>query len=285
MRVKRKNIITEKNQAAFKDWLKGEEKAAATIEKYARDVRAFSVWLDGAMVTKELAVSYKQDLMDKQRRKATGINSVIAALNAFFEFMRWEIKLKSLKIQRKTFRAKEKELTKEDYEKLLQTAKFNDNERLYLVLQTICSTGIRVSELRFITVEAIHSGKVEVTNKGKARSVFLPKRLMPLLRYYAKGCNITCGCIFITRSGKPLNRSNIWAEMKKLCASAGVEPSKVFPHNLRALFARLFYGKDKDIAKVANMLGHSDINTTRIYIIENGEEYFRQINSLGLVMT
>ena len=285
MRTDTENIITEEKQQAFQSWLKAEEKAAATIEKYGRDVKAFAAWLSGSETTKEAAADYKQYLLNEQGRGAAGINAVIAALNSFFACMGWDIRLRPLKIQRQTFRVKERELTKEEYTRLLSAAKSKGNERLNLVLQTICSTGIRVSELRFITVEAAISGVAEITNKGKTRTVFIPKKLKPLLLSYAKGRGISSGCIFITKSGKPLNRSNIWSEMKKLCETAGVEESKVFPHNLRSLFARLFYGIDKDIMRLADILGHSRIDTTRLYLMESGETHRRRVDALGLVMT
>ena len=285
MIFKKKNIITLKTRADFIAHLRAEEKAEATIEKYARDVRAFSLWIGGAKITKKETVRYKQYLTDEQKRKAAGVNATIAALNAFFDFMQWDVKLKPLKIQRQTFKAAEKELTKPEYEKLLISARERGNERLNLVLQTICSTGIRVSELRFITVEAMRSGNVEITNKGKRRIVFIPERLTPILLDYAEKRSITSGCIFVTKTGKPLNRSNVWTDMKKLCASAGVEPSKVFPHNLRALFARLFYGAEKDIVRLADVLGHSNVNTTRIYLMESGDIHRKRVDALGLIIT
>ena len=278
-----KNIITAENLSVYREYLRSEEKAPATVEKYGRDVRAFAAWLGGAEATKQSALDYKQYLLEECRREATGVNAVLAGLNSFFSFMEWGIRLKPLKIQRRTYRPKEKELTKVEYERLLAVALSKGSERLYLVMQTICSIGIRVSELRFITVEAARCGMAEITNKGKTRTVFIPKKLMPLLLKYARGRGITSGCIFITKSGRPLDRSNIWTEMKKLCEAAGVEPSKVFPHNLRSLFARIFYGIDKDIARLADILGHSSVDTTRIYLMESGETHRRRVDALGLV--
>ena len=279
------NGIDEKQLTSYVSWLIAEEKSAATVDKYARDVRAFSRWLSKATVTKDIAAAYKRYLLEGLGREATGINAVVAALNSFFTFMGLDIKLKPLKIQRKTFKAKEKELTKTDYERLLKAARAKGNARLNLVLQTICSTGIRVSELKFITMEAVCSGVAEITGKGKTRTVFIPKKLKPLLRSFAKSRRISSGCIFTTKSGKPLNRSNIWAAMKKLSAAAVVDAEKVFPHNLRALFARLFYGLDKDIVRLADLLGHSDVNTTRIYLMESGEAHRRRVEALDLVVT
>jgi site-specific recombinase XerD len=278
-------FITTANQSAFISHLKADEKAEATVEKYGRDVKAFANWLGGVAVTKERASDYKRYLLAELERGAAGVNAVIAALNSFFYFLGLAIKLKPFRIQRQTFRAKEKELTKEEYERLLAAAKAKGNKRLNLVLQAICSTGIRVSELKFITVEAVSSGEAVITNKGKTRTVFIPKKLKPLLLSYAKGLGISSGCIFVTRTGRPMNRTNIWAEMKKLCRWAEVEASKVFPHNLRSLFARLFYSVDKDIVRLADILGHSSVDTTRIYLMESGEAHRRRVDSLGLVKT
>ena len=278
------NIITRENMIAFTDYLKAEEKAAATVEKYRRDVAAFTLWLDGSSVTKETAADYKKHLPGIGR-VATGVNAVIAALNSFFTFMGWNIKLKPLKVQRQTFRDKDRELSKAEYIRLLNAARSKGNERLNLLLQTICSTGIRVSELRYITVEAAKAGTAEITNKGKTRTVIIPKKLKPLLLSYAKRRHLSSGCIFITKSGRSLDRSNIWAEMKNLCITAEVEASRVFPHSLRSLFARLFYGIDKDIVRLADILGHSSVDTTRIYLMESGEQHRKRVDALGLVMT
>ena len=285
MEAKEHTIITEENQTAFRSWLKEEEKAQATIEKYERDLRAFSLWLCGAEVTKEAAVDYKHYLLHDCGRAATGVNAALAALNAFFRFIELNIKLKPLKVQRQTFRGKETELTKDEYKRLLAAAGAKGNERLNLAMQTICSTGIRVSELRFITVEAAHAGEVCINNKGKARTIFVPKDLKPILIRYANANGTRTGCIFITKTGKPLNRSNIWFGMKRLCEAAAVEPGKVFPHNLRALFARLFYEMDKDVIRLADILGHSDVDTTRIYLKESGENHRRRMDDLNLVVT
>jgi site-specific recombinase XerD len=279
------NIITSLTQSAYLSHLRSEEKAEATIVKYGRDVWAFALWLGGGAVTKESACDYKKHLHDGQGRMAAGVNAVIAALNSFFSFMGWRIKLKPLKVQRQTFRDNGRELSKAEYLRLLSAAKAKGDDRLCLVLQTICSTGIRVSELRFVTVEAARSGRTDIASKGKTRAVFIPDKLRPLLLSYAKGRGIASGCIFVTRTGMPLHRANVWADMKKLCQAAGVEPSKVFPHNLRSLFARLFYGVDKDIAKLADILGHASVDTTRRYLMETGEQHRRRIDALDLVMT
>ena len=283
--LENQRIITDTDLRTFTNWLKAEEKARSTIEKYGRDIRKFSLWMNGAVVTKEAVAQYKHYLLHEQNRKPTGINGVIAALNSFFAFTARDIRLKSLKTQRQTFRPKEKVLNKDEYKRLLLAAQSMGNMRLNLVLQAICSTGIRVSELRFITINAALSGETEISNKGKTRTVFLPKELSNLLLTYARKRGIHSGSIFVTKNGKPLDRSNIWAEMKKLCGSAKVAPSKVFPHNLRALFARRFYSIDKDIAGLADLLGHSSVDTTRIYLMDSGEQHRRRVDSLRLIMT
>jgi site-specific recombinase XerD len=273
--------ITAENITEYLDYLKSEERSTATIAKYGREVWAFAAWAEGEAVTKEVAVEYKRQLAETHA--ASSVNAAAAALNGFFAFRNYTIKLKPLKVQRKTFAAKERELTRAEYERLLKAAK--SNERLNLVMQAICSTGIRVSELKFITVEASRTGQAEITNKGKTRPVLLPQKLKTALLAYARKRGITSGSIFITKSGKPLDRKNIWADMKRLCEAANVPPSKVFPHNLRHLFARTFYGIDKDLSRLADLLGHSDVNTTRIYVMESGAEHQKRVDRLGLVLT
>jgi site-specific recombinase XerD len=273
------NITTE-HIRQYLSHLQSEERSTATIAKYGREVYAFAAWLQGAAVTKETAVEYKRQL--SATHAAASVNAAAAALNGFFAFRNYGIKLKPLKVQRKTFAAKERELTRAEYERLLNAAK--SNERLNLVMQAICSTGIRVSELRFITVEAARTGQAEITNKGKTRPVLLPQKLKAALLGYAKKRGVASGSIFITKSGKPLDRKNIWSDMKRLCEAANVPPAKVFPHNLRHLFARTFYGVDKDIMRLADILGHSDVNTTRIYVMESGAEHQKRVDRLGLVL-
>ncbi len=265
-------------------YLKAEEKADATIEKYVRDITAFAKFLDGRALTKELAVEYKKQLLESSYAKRS-VNSIIASLNGLFDFMNeHDCKLKTIKIQRQAFCSEEKELTRAEYTRLIRTAQQKGNERLNLVIQTICSTGIRVSELQFITVQAVRKGEAIVSLKGKTRTVFIVKDLKKkLLRYIAEQ-KIKDGAVFITRTGKPMSRTNIWREMKNLCESAGVNPNKVFPHNLRHLFARTFYGIEKDIAKLADILGHSSINTTRIYIITTGDEHRQRMESMHLII-
>lgn len=277
-------IISAKTIQQFENHLRMEEKSQNTIEKYIRDVTAFAEYLAGKTVSKENAIAYKQHLHDKGYA-VRSINSVIASLNALFCFIGIaDCKLKSLKLQRQVYYPEEKELTKAEYARLVSVAKQKGNERLNLVIQTICGTGIRVSELQFITVEAVRKGEAVVSLKGKTRTVFIVKDLQKkLLRYIAEQ-KIAQGSVFVTRTGKPINRTNIWREMKSLCKQADVNPNKVFPHNLRHLFARTFYSIEKDIAKLADILGHSSINTTRIYIITTGNEHRRRMENMRLII-
>lgn len=281
------NILTERTIDDFVSHLKMEEKSKNTVEKYLRDVRAFANFTTKAEITeitKEVVISFKQALLD-DGYAVQSINSMLASLNCLFAFLGWhDCRVKSLKVQRRVFCPEEKELTKAEYERLCRTAQQKHNERLNLILQTICGTGIRVSELAFVTVEAVKAGEVSVLLKGKTRTVFLVKPLQKkLLRYIAEK-KIKCGAVFVTRTGSPMNRTNIWREMKGLCKEAGVNPQKVFPHNLRHLFARVFYSMEKDIAKLADILGHSSINTTRIYIVSTGTEHRRRMESMRLIL-
>lgn len=277
-------ILTSEAVQRFNKYLQKEEKSANTIEKYLRDVRAFALHLNGAEVTKEAVIAYKNKLLSK-RYATRSINSMLASLNGLFSFLNWtDCKVKSIKLQRQIYRPEEKELTKAEYMRLVNTAKQKGNERLNLILQTICATGIRVSELQFITVESVKCGEAVISLKGKTRTVFIVKDLQKKLLRYATEQGISSGAIFITRTGRPMSRTNIWREMKRLCEQAGVNPQKVFPHNLRHLFARVFYGIEKDIAKLADILGHSSINTTRIYIISTGTEHRKRMENMRLII-
>ncbi len=279
----KKRIITEKLIADFELELRNDEKSGNTIEKYLRDVGAFGVFARERIVDKALVLEYKAQL-EKEYALASA-NSMLAAINSFFKFAGWyDCCVKQFKVQRKTYCSEESELTKQEYIALVRTAENKKNERLSLLIQTICGTGIRVSELEFITVEAIKRGEAVVSCKGKSRKVFIVKDLCRKLKRYAKDQSIASGAIFITKTGKPMNRSNIWREMKSLCEQAGVNPNKVFPHNLRHLFARTFYGIEKDIAKLADILGHTSINTTRIYIISSGTEHRRKLENMRLII-
>lgn len=267
---------------SFREYLIREEKSAATIEKYLRDTTSFLEYADDREVTKELTILYKNELQEKGYA-VRSINSMLASLNSLLDFLEWtDCKVKTLRCQRQTYCAEDKELSKAEYMRLLEASK--NQEQLNLVIQTICGTGIRVSELRYFTVEAVSRGEITVQCKSKTRTILVPGKLKKLLLNYARRCGIYDGVIFITKHGKPMDRSNIWAQMKRLCTAAGVNPSKVFPHNLRKLFARTFYGIEKDIAKLADILGHSSINTTRIYIMTTGTEHRRKIERLGLVV-
>jgi len=266
----------------FANYLCREEKSTATQEKYLRDVQAFCRYADANDITKDLVVAWKKQLIESGYA-VRSINSMLASVNSFLDFLELSAcKVKNIRTQRQTYCAEDKELTKTEYLRLLAASK--KNEQLNLVIQTICGTGIRVSELQDFTVEAIRHGEVTVDCKNKTRTILVPGKLKNILLNYAKRRGVTTGSIFVTRTGKPLNRSNIWSAMKKLCEAAGVKPSKVFPHNLRKLFARTFYGIEKDIAKLADILGHSSINTTRIYIMTTGTEHRRKIERLGLVV-
>ena len=277
-------ILTEEMAKAFEKYLRREEKSENTVKKYLRDVRAFAAYLNGAEVTKETVITFKSKLLGESY-SVRSINSMLASLNGLFSFLGWEdCRVKSVKLQRQIYCPEEKELTKAEYMRLVDTAKQKGNERLNLILQTICGTGIRVSELQYITVEAVKNREATVSLKGKTRSVFLVKELRKKLIRYAAKQNIQSGAVFITRTGKPMNRTNIWREMKGLCRQAGINPKKVFPHNLRHLFARTFYGIEKDIAKLADILGHSSINTTRIYIISTGSEHRRRMEHMRLII-
>ena len=277
-------ILTENQIAAFATYLQSEEKSENTIEKYIRDVRAFSAYVGKAEITKETVIAYKNKLVS-DNYAVRSINSMVASLNGLFSFLGWaDVKVKSIKLQRQIYCPEEKELTKTEYMRLVNTAKQKGNERLNLLIQTICGTGIRVSELQYITVEAVKFGEAIVSLKGKTRSVFIVRELQKKLLRYAAEQKITSGAIFITRNGKPMSRTNIWREMKSLCEQAGVNPQKVFPHNLRHLFARTFYGIEKDIAKLADILGHSSIETTRIYIITTGNEHRQRMENMRLII-
>ncbi|MDO4314207.1 MAG: tyrosine-type recombinase/integrase [Oscillospiraceae bacterium] len=275
--------LTAERIDAFAHHLRAEERSSGTIEKYLRDVRAFAAWLDGRAVTRETAAGWKERLLAMHYAPVT-VNSMLSAVNVFFRFAGWEdCRVKFLKIQRRLFRDKSRELGRGEYERLLETAQLLGKERLALLIEAMGATGVRVSEVRYLTVEAARLGRAEISLKGKIRTILLPNKLCRKLLKYAKRKKITSGEIFITRGGRGLSRKQIWAEMKQLCKRAGVETSKVFPHNLRHLFATTFYRACKDIARLADVLGHGSIETTRIYLVTTGEEHLRQLNRLGLV--
>ena len=266
----------------FKTYLINEEKSIATIEKYLRDITAFMLWLGVRSVEKNVVLEYKTVLIEKYA--PASVNSILSSLNSFFNYNEWyDCQVKIIKLQKQIFSSEKKELTKAEYEKLLKAAQQKQNIKLFYLMQTICATGIRVSELKYITVNAVHSGEAVINCKGKMRIVLLPKQLCKMLKRYIKEQDIKQGSVFVSKYGRPLDRSNIWKLMKALCECAGVSREKVFPHNLRHLFARTYYSMEKDIVRLADILGHSSVNTTRIYTIETGDVHRRQIQKLGLL--
>lgn len=267
----------------YSRYLFSDEKSEATIEKYMRDLRSFVFFVSGRAVSKELLIEYKKALAE--RYSLVSANSMIAAVNSFLRFMGWpDCCVKQYKVQRRMFYPEDKELTKAEYFRLVKAARDRCNERLCLILQTICGTGMRVSELRYLTVEAVRRGEAVVACKGKRRVIFIVPELKRVLLQYAKKQGISSGMIFVTRTGKAVSRCNIWRDMKALCLQANVNPKKVFPHNLRHLFARTFYGLEKDIAKLADILGHTNIETTRIYIMTTGVEHKRKMTNMRLLL-
>ncbi len=276
------NRTIENKLYNYKQYLLDEEKSAATVDKYVRDIEVFLKWCGERKLTKSLVLIYKKELEEKH--SPSGVNAVLSSLNSYFSFKgRHNLKTKMLKIQKQIFARKERELSKKEYIRLLETAKNKNNRRLYFLMQTVCSTGIRISELKFITVDAVVKREARINLKGKMRIIILPERLCKILTQYIKERKISSGSIFVTKSGTPLDRSNVFHEMKKLCEEAGVDKRKVFPHNLRHLFARTYYAMQKDIVRLADILGHSSINTTRIYTMESGEIHRAQIQKLGLL--
>ena len=274
--------ITNEGLQKFKEYLQNEEKSPSTLDKYIRDIRMFMMWCDGREINKGLVLEYKKLLIEHYA--PASVNSVISSLNSYFVYNEWyDLKVKALKIQKQIFVNTDKELTKLEYDKLLIAARDRKNERLYYLMQTICSSGIRVSELKYITVESLRERQATIKCKGKMRIVILPKELCKMLLSYAKKNKISGGPVFITKNGKAIVRSSIWKMMKALCDSAGVKKEKVYPHNLRHLFARTYYTIQKDIVRLADILGHSSINTTRIYTIETGDIHRKQIQQLGLL--
>ena len=276
------NIITREQINTYCASMLADERAAGTVAKYRRDVTAFARWLGGRAVTKETAAGWKAHLLNHGYAPRT-INSMLAAVNSFFRFAGWNIKVKFLKIQRQLFRDATRELNRAEYTQLLAAARSNGQERLALIMETLCATGIRISELRYITVAAAQQGKATISLKGKIRTILLSTKLCRKLLKYAKKQKIAAGENFLTSSGKGISRRQVWHELKRLCAAAGVESSKVFPHNFRHLFATTFYKACKDIARLADVLGHSSIETTRIYLTVSGAEQARQLDRLGLV--
>ena len=290
------NVFTNEMIDKYGQYLKEEEKGSATVEKYVRDVRKFREYLnlsgrnksdktesDSKRFDKETVLEYKQYL--NEHYKTTSANSMLAAINSFFEYLGCEeYKVKLFRIQRMLFSEPERELTEKDYERLVRAAERKSDSRMSMLLQTIGSTGIRISELRFITVESLAAGRANIYNKGKSRVALLSVELTRMLKKYCKKVGITQGSIFITKSGKPMDRSNISKKMKELGREAGVDERKVFPHNFRHLFARIFYRIEKDVVRLMDLLGHSSINTTRIYTMTTEEQPRRQMSRMKMVL-
>ena len=281
--MKKKMQLTQREFDQFEDYLRHDEREESTIEAYLRSLTRFAEWADGRAVTKELAMEWKSALSESGYRPIS-VNAMLAAVNKFFTCMgREDCKVKYLKLQRQMFRKSEKDLSKEEYQRLVQAAHEKGDLRMELILETICATGIRVGEVRYITVEAARRGRADIALKGKLRTILLPARLCRRLLKFAGKNKIAFGAIFLTKSGRPLSRTQIWAEMKCLCAKAGVAAEKVFPHNLRHLFARTFYESCRDVVKLADILGHSSVETTRLYLLTTGAEHLRQLERLRLL--
>ena len=275
--------ITNEQLTAYRVHLRAEERSAATVAKYLHDAGAFAAWLDDGVLTKEAAADWKHELLRRGQAPAT-VNAALAALSGLFRFLgRDDCRVRFLKVQRRAFRDESKELTQGEYTALVSVAGARGKTRLALLIETIGGTGVRVSETQYITVEAAQRGRAEIALKGKIRTILLPAKLCRKLLKYAKAQGVTSGAIFRTATGKPLSRRQIWGEMKAICKAAGVEPSKVFPHNLRHLFAVVFYKACRDIVKLADVLGHSSIETTRIYLMTTEKEHQRQLDRLRLV--
>ena len=275
--------ITEETLAAFARQLGEEERSPATLEKYLREVRQFSRWMAHAPVTKEAVLQWKEHLI-RQGYQPSTINGKLTSLDQLFRVLGWKgLGVKHLRLQRKMFRDSVRELSRAEYTRLIRAAQESGQEKTALLMESICATGIRVSEVRYITAEAVREGRTEIALKGKIRTILLPGKLCRKLEKYARQKKITSGELFLTRSGRPMSRKQIWAEMKGVCRAAGVAPSKVFPHNLRHLFARCFYRVSRDVAKLADVLGHSSIETTRIYLISTGAEHARTLDQLRLI--
>lgn len=276
--------INENKIEDFLTYQKEQERSRATLQKYRHDLMELIKFLKEEKLTKSALINWKEHLMSAYA--PASVNAMLAAVNGYLRYEGWiELTVKPLKIQKSLFLEEEKELTQKEYIRLVKAAKRKENERLALVLQTICSTGIRVSELKFITVEAVQCRRAEISNKGKRRVVFLPNELRKLLKNYIRNQKKTTGAVFTTRTGKPLDRSNVWRDMKRLCESANVSDKKVFPHNLRHLFARTFYTIEKDLSRLADILGHTNLSTTRIYTAESGAVHARQMERLKLIVT
>lgn len=277
--------ITEEAKQKFLESLWEDEKSKATIDKYRRDLGKLEDYLQGAELDKERLIAYKQYLLDSGLYKTASINSFLTVANHFCQVMGWcDLRVKTLKQQREIFRPEEQHLSRKEYQILVQTAQRSGNHRLSLIMQTIGGTGIRISELQYINVAAVKSGRAYIRCKGKSRSILLPHSLLQLLRVYVRKNRITEGPVFCSKNGNPLDRSNIWQEMKLLCAKTQIDARKVFPHNFRHLFAICFYQLEKDIVKLADILGHSSVDTTRIYMRTLAREHQRLLNQMRMTV-
>jgi site-specific recombinase XerD len=284
-RIFMERVITIQHLQGYKQHLTEEEKSVETINKYMRDLKKLIDFAEGRQIDKQLMIGYKEKLLYEDKYKISSINSFLVAANRFLEYMGWyEVRIKTYKIQRESFCPDKRFLGKEEYLRLVNTANERKNKRLAMILQTICATGMRVSELKYVTVASVKKGYVEINCKGKVRTILMPDKLKKALLYYIYKENIGKGHVFKTSNGNPLNRSNIWREMKNLCEAANVDSDKVFPHNLRHLFAQCFYALNKDIAKLADILGHSSIETTRIYIRTTQHEHLKMLNQMELLI-
>ena len=280
--MKKELLLTDRTINKYIEFLREQEKSNSTITSYFRELHSLLFFLNDKPVTKSILIQYKE--MISSNYAPSSCNVTISAVNGLLKYVgRYDLLLNPIKIQKKVFEDVDREITKKEYDKLVRTANIQGQEKLSLILQTICSTGIRISELKYITVEAVKEGKAAISCKNKNRVVFLPAPLCTLLKKYVVNQNIISGTIFITKNGKPLDRSNIYHSMQRLCSISGVKASKVFPHNFRHLFAKTYYNQNKDISKLSDLLGHSSINTTRIYMRESGAVHARQIAALGLV--
>lgn len=280
----KKRILSPEMVKGFCRYLEREERSNNTVKKYVREAERFLEFSGSETVDKNRVILYKESLL-KKNYAPRSVNCMLAGINSFLSYLKWDdLKVKPLRLQRETYAPEEKEITKAEYVRLCKTAERTGNLRLSLIMQTICSTGIRVSELPFITVEAVRRGMAVVSLKGKTRKVFIPGDLQIRLLQWIYKENLENGSVFITRSGKAISRSNVWREMKNLCKKAHVDKQKIFPHNFRHLFARVFYDMDKDLAKLADILGHSSIETTRIYIVSSGEKHRKLLDNMHLVI-
>ncbi len=267
----------------FKNYLIDLERSRPTVDKYVRDVIHLANFANKRTVNRALLLEYKQSLIKSYA--PASVNSMLASVNCFLRFSgSSDMTLRQVKIQKAVYCSEDKELSKEEYIRLVRAAQKRNDRRLALILQTVCATGIRIGELAYITVASANRGEATVLGKGKTRTVFIPRELSKKLLRYAKERGVHSGSVFVTRSGKPIDRSNVWTQMKALCREANVSADKVFPHNLRHLFARTFYKAEKDISRLADILGHSSVNTTRIYMISSGAEHRRKVENMRLII-